>query len=113
MAWTAPELSYGKIQEVLSRDLAHGLKLFNRADFFDAHEVLEDIWRAAFGPEKKFLQGLIQVAVALYHHGNGNMIGARSVLRRGFRNLSAPRRIWRHPFGWSAEVGFGLAARPG
>ena len=88
VAWTAPELSYGKIQEVLSRDLAHGLKLFNRADFFDAHEVLEDIWRAALGPEKKFLQGLIQVAVALYHHGNGNMIGARSVLRRGFRNLS-------------------------
>jgi uncharacterized protein len=73
---------------VLSDDLAHGLELFNDREFFDAHEALEDIWRAAPGPEKKFLQGLIQVAVALYHHGNGNMIGARSVLRRGFRNLS-------------------------
>jgi predicted metal-dependent hydrolase len=65
-----------------------GVELFNRAEFFDAHEVLEDVWRAAPQGEKKFLQGLIQVAVALFHHGNGNSIGARSVLRRAFRNLS-------------------------
>jgi uncharacterized protein len=65
-----------------------GVELFNRAAFFEAHEALEDVWRAAPVAEKKFLQGLIQVAVALYHHGNGNLIGARSVLRRGIRNLS-------------------------
>jgi predicted metal-dependent hydrolase len=65
-----------------------GIRLFNQASFFDAHEVLEDVWRAAPQEEKKFLQGLIQVAVALFHHGNGNSIGARSVLRRAFRNLS-------------------------
>lgn len=69
-------------------DYLRGIDLFNRAAFFDAHEVLEDVWRAAPLAEKKFLQGLIQVAVALYHHGNGNSVGARSVLRRGFRNLS-------------------------
>jgi uncharacterized protein len=73
---------------VYSSDISHGVDLFNRAEFFDAHEVLEDVWRAAPEGEKKFLQGLIQVAVALYHHGNGNSVGARSVLRRGFRNLS-------------------------
>jgi uncharacterized protein len=66
----------------------HGVELFNDAAFFDAHEALEDVWRAAPAAEKKFLQGLIQVAVALYHHGNGNSVGARSVLRRAFRNLS-------------------------
>jgi predicted metal-dependent hydrolase len=65
-----------------------GIELFNRARFFEAHEALEDVWRAAPQPEKKFLQGLIQVAVALYHHGNGNRAGARSVLRRAFRNIS-------------------------
>jgi uncharacterized protein len=65
-----------------------GIELFNRAAFFDAHEALEDVWRAATQPEKRFLQGLIQVAVALHHHGNGNLAGARSVLRRAFRNLS-------------------------
>jgi predicted metal-dependent hydrolase len=65
-----------------------GVELFNRAAFFEAHEALEDVWRAAPQPEKKFLQGLIQVAVALHHHGNGNSAGARSVLKRAFRNLS-------------------------
>ena len=79
---------YGKMPTVETHDLDHGIELFNRAEFFDAHEVLEDVWRAAPAEEKKFLQGMIQVAVALYHYGNGNSIGARSVLRRGFRNLS-------------------------
>jgi uncharacterized protein len=65
-----------------------GIELFNRAAFFDAHEALEDVWRTAPRAEKKFLQGLIQVAVALHHYGNGNLVGARSVLRRAFRNIS-------------------------
>ena len=65
-----------------------GIELFNRGEFFEAHEALEDVWRAAPVSEKKFLQGLIQVAVALHHFGNGNLAGARSVLRRAFRNIS-------------------------
>jgi uncharacterized protein len=62
--------------------------MFNKGAFFEAHEALEDVWRAAPQPEKKFLQGLIQVAVALHHYGKGNLAGARSVLRRAFRNIS-------------------------
>jgi uncharacterized protein len=79
-----------------------GIELFNRAAFFDAHEALEDVWREAPVAEKKFLQGLIQVAVALYHHGNGNSVGARSVLRRGLRNLS------RYPEGFGSIRSSGL-----
>jgi uncharacterized protein len=66
-----------------------GIRLFNSAAYFEAHEVLEDVWRGVSGPEKKFLQGLIQVAVALHHHGKGNLVGARSLLGRAARNLSA------------------------
>jgi uncharacterized protein len=65
-----------------------GLDLFNRAEFFDAHEVLEDVWRAAPSKEKLFLQGLIQLAVGLHHYSTGNLAGARSVMARGRRNLS-------------------------
>lgn len=65
-----------------------GIELFNRGEFFEAHEVWEDVWRAAPGPEKKFLQGLIQVAVAFVHYQRGNLVGARSLLRRGERNLA-------------------------
>ena len=67
----------------------HGIHLFNNCEFFDAHEVLEDVWRAAPEPERKFLQGLIQVAVALHHHSQGNLVGCRSVLERARRNLGA------------------------
>lgn len=66
-----------------------GLDLLNRGRFFDAHEVLEDVWREAPSPERKFLQGLIQVAVALHHHSRGNVVGCRSVLARAARNLSS------------------------
>ncbi len=65
-----------------------GLTLFNAREYFDAHEVWEDVWRAAPQVEKKFLQGLIQVAVALHHHSRGNAVGARSLLARAHRNLS-------------------------
>ncbi len=65
-----------------------GIELFNRGVFFDAHEVWEDVWRAAEGLEKKFLQGLIQVAVAFHHHSTGNVTGARSLLERACKNLA-------------------------
>lgn len=65
-----------------------GLTLFNAREYFDAHEVWEDAWRAAPMEEKKFLQGLIQVAVALHHHSRGNLEGTRSLLDRAQRNLS-------------------------
>ncbi len=62
--------------------------LFNNAEFFEAHETWEDVWRAAGPPEKQFLQGLIQVAVAFHHYSKGNLAGARSLLARGHKNLS-------------------------
>jgi len=64
-----------------------GVRLLNEGAYFEAHEVLEDVWREAPHAEKKFLQGLIQVAVALYHHSRGNRVGACSLLARGRRNL--------------------------
>ena len=70
-------------------EFRHAVKLFNRGDFFAAHEVWEDVWRAAPPSEKKFLQGLIQVSVAFHHHSTGNLVGARSLLDRGFGNLES------------------------
>lgn len=70
-----------------SPSIQHGIQLFNSREFFEAHEVLEDVWRAAPEPERKFLQGLIQVAVALHHHSRGNLVGCRSLLERARRNL--------------------------
>ncbi len=65
-----------------------GITLFNAANYFDAHEVWEDVWRAVPAAEKKFLQGLIQIAVALHHHSRGNIEGTKSLLARAQRNLA-------------------------
>jgi uncharacterized protein len=68
-------------------DFVRGIALFNEGHFFEAHEVLEDVWRAAPPEQKKFLQGLVQLAVAFHHHSTGNRVGMRSVMERGIRNL--------------------------
>lgn len=56
-----------------------GIRLFNSGEWFDAHEVWEDIWRLASGQRKHFYQGLVQCAVVLEHVRRGNPRGVRSV----------------------------------
>ena len=53
-----------------------GIVLFNRGDFFEAHEVWESLWMETPAPERRFYQGLIQAAVGLCHFDNGNLPGA-------------------------------------
>ena len=70
-------------------ELERGVDLFNRACFFEAHEVLEDIWRSVGReePGRRHWQGLVQLAVAFHHQSTGNFLGARSVMERALRNL--------------------------
>jgi uncharacterized protein len=58
-----------------------GVLLFNRQDYFEAHEAWEDLWSEAHGNERKFYQGLIQAAVGLCHFCNGNTAGAVKLYR--------------------------------
>lgn len=60
-----------------------GIVLFNRHDFFEAHEVWESLWMDTASPEKRFYQGLIQAAVGLCHYGNGNLRGAAKLYTSG------------------------------
>lgn len=56
-----------------------GIAYFNACEFFEAHEVWEELWKSYSGPLRLFYKGLIQAAVALHHFGNGNIRGARKV----------------------------------
>lgn len=53
-----------------------GILFFNDRDFFEAHEVWENLWLDCGSADRRFYQALIQAAVALYHFGNGNLRGA-------------------------------------
>jgi predicted metal-dependent hydrolase len=79
-------------------DFKHGLDLFNQGRFFDAHEVLEDLWRplprhsSAQQRLRLQVQGMIQIAVAFHHESTGNRVGAHSVLQRALRNIRGAER---------------------
>lgn len=66
-----------------------GIELFNVCDFFEAHEVWEELWQDCEGPSRRFYQGLIQAAVCLHHFGNGNTRGAVK-LYHGCRSYLEP-----------------------
>jgi uncharacterized protein len=64
------------------RNLYHdGIRLFNACEFFDAHEVWEDIWHEAYGIKHDFYQGMIQCAVALEHYRRSNPRGGLSLFK--------------------------------
>ena len=56
-----------------------GIELFNNCEFFEAHDVWEELWAEYRGESRTFYQGLIQVAVALHHFCNGNVRGAKKL----------------------------------
>jgi uncharacterized protein len=55
--------------------------------YFEAHEALEDAWRAAAPAEKDFFQGLVHVTVAWYQAGRGNRVGCERQLAKAQRRL--------------------------
>jgi predicted metal-dependent hydrolase len=66
-----------------------GVLFFNERDFFEAHEVWEDIWTECSGTERSFYQGLIQAAVGLLHFSRGNFRGAVKLYHSARRYLEA------------------------
>lgn len=60
---------------------------FNAQNYFRAHELWEKMWINA-GQEKKFLQGLIQIAVGYHHFMHENKEGAVMLIGRGCGYLS-------------------------
>ena len=59
-----------------------GLNHYRSNDYFEAHESWEDLWSDYYLEDRKFVQGLIQLAVSFVHLGNGNMNGAKSLLNK-------------------------------
>ena len=71
----------------LPEQYREGLRLFNEEEFFECHDVLEELWSETVGPERKFLQGLIQASIALFHFGNENFGGAKKLYLSATKNL--------------------------
>jgi predicted metal-dependent hydrolase len=68
--------------------IAEGLALVRSGRGFEAHELFEDLWRAASPAERDLYQGLVHVAVATYQDGRGNAVGRRRQLEKALRRLA-------------------------
>lgn len=64
-----------------------GVEQFNQQEFYACHDTLEALWMEAVEPQKRFYQGILQIAVACYHLGNLNWRGAVVLLGEGIRRL--------------------------
>ena len=63
------------------------VELFNATEYFDAHEILEDLWVVTTGEEREFYKGLIMLAVGLLHAERGNTRGTIGVLQGALDHL--------------------------
>lgn len=66
-----------------SPELLEGIAQFNRGEYYECHETLEDIWRMETGPIREFYKGILQVGVAVHHARRGNLKGARRLVDSG------------------------------
>ena len=63
-------------------------KLFNEEKYWITHEVLEGVWKKAYGDEKDLLNGLILVAAAFVHYQKNEKDIALSIMRRALKKLT-------------------------
>jgi predicted metal-dependent hydrolase len=69
--------------------IGKGVELFNSGLYWETHEVLEKVWLRDTPPRKKFLHGLIKIAVGYHHFKNGKHSSMLHMLVAG-RELLLP-----------------------
>ncbi len=65
--------------------LAKGVDLFNRQEFYEAHEAWEAGWVDELADERLLLQGLIQIAAGFYKLQTGAPVGTVKLLHEGMK----------------------------
>ena len=67
-----------------------GLELFNAGEWYAAHDLFEELWHETADPERRSLQGILQVAVAQLHLQRGNRRGATILFGEALGRLKRP-----------------------
>jgi predicted metal-dependent hydrolase len=65
-----------------------GVEKIRTGRYFEAHEQLEEAWRAASAEERDFFQGLVHIAVAWYQAGRGRPVATGRQLEKATRRLT-------------------------
>lgn len=70
-----------------------GLALFNRGEYFECHDVIEELWLETppTDPHRDLYKGVIQAAAAIYQFDRGILTGARGLYRTSLEHLEKYR----------------------
>ena len=79
-----------KCEESPPGQLLLAIRQFNNREWYDCHETIEELWLGETGEMRNFLQGTLQISVALLHWRNGNYGGAISLLESGINSKLQP-----------------------
>ena len=80
--------SLASYEKIYPREYLQGIHFFNTKQYFEAHEVWEEIWLRSSGDTKLFYQMLIQAAVGLHHYERSNSRGARGMYKNVCEKLA-------------------------
>ncbi len=73
--------------EAVPQLVLRGIEEFNRGEFYECHEYLEEAWMQEPRRARFLYQGILQVGVGFYHLKNGNWRGATGLIRNGTARL--------------------------
>ena len=69
------------------------LNLFNKHQWYEAHDAFEEIWNSADGDERQVIHGILQVSVSQFHLSKGNLNGATILLGEGLGRIKTRTKI--------------------
>ena len=67
--------------------LQKGIDEFNQQLFFECHETLEEVWLEEHGEDRRFYQGVIQIAAGYFKWQQGVPAGALKLWRMGLEKI--------------------------
>lgn len=73
--------------DALSPKARAGIEEFNRGDYFEQHELLEEAWMEETRPIREMYQGILQVGVAFFQIERDSWAGAMKMFGRGLPKL--------------------------
>src|SRR5262249_3880388 len=85
---TEQDRRHGGRLKALEAAFKRGLEAIRTGRYFEAHEELEEAWRAAAAEERDFFQGLVHVAGAWYQAGRGRPVATGRQLEKAVRRLT-------------------------
>ena len=77
----------GEVPEEVPGLVLKGIEEFNKGEYYECHEYLEEAWMQEPRRVRFLYQGILQVGVGFYHQQNGNWRGATGLLRNGTTRL--------------------------